>query len=288
MKVRTKYGSLLLKDWRISKRAMMAPIWFVVAFYLLMAFGYLMSDYDSNFHLSFYGTDSQTLFGDPQRAAVLATMTNFGLVVTTGFMCLIFAISIAGGALNRDVQKNSEIFFRSQPVSLWAITSSKFLVLVVGAVLINTAIGLFNFIVYNAFAKIVFGTGNLPAALAGLLTGLIGTGSCILVFGSMAFLLSSIFRQRAVGFGAAIVAGLSIAATLLNHIYGMNLPNLGKAILELGSDILRFDRVAQFTGPADAWQQVLNWMLVKRLVLSGLFFVVATYLYQLREIKQAD
>jgi hypothetical protein len=283
-----KFTALLRKDWLVSRRMLLVPVWFTLVSYILLGVAYLSSSSNSNVHIGFYGVDSKVILNRPEVGPAVFLGTNYALVISTGLMCLIFGIIVAGSALNRDLQRNCEVFYRSQPVPLWWLTGSKFIVSVFGAIAALAAISLVNFLAYNGFTWIMFRAGDLAGSLTGLLQGLVACGSVIVFLGGISFMMSGVFRQRAIGITIGLVAGVSVLTTIINSLNGLDIPVLSGVIFNMVSDIVNFSRLSPTMHGQQSWGDILGWMFWRRLILAGLFFIVGSLVYQVREIRQSE
>ncbi|MBC8386058.1 MAG: ABC-2 transporter permease, partial [Candidatus Cloacimonetes bacterium] len=189
--------ALLTKDFQINKKTLLMPFWITAGFYLLMIIGVLIAYFRGDFQFSFSHFD-----GGPPVPAI-NYIANLTIAAFPGFLCMIFSIMIMQGALNEDLRRKCELFHRSQPVSIWERTGSKFLVGTIGNWLVFLVIVIFNFIVINTIF-ISLGQFTFNTAIIGLLQSVIVMLRYTILIGSVAFFFSSIFKDKAFFKGIAL------------------------------------------------------------------------------------
>jgi hypothetical protein len=277
--------ALVRKDWYVSRRQLLMPLWFVIGAILFIGIAYLASS--DNVRLGFYQVNVREVSADPGMVQAMAYGTNYGMTMATGVLCLIFLFMLGGSALNRDTQRNCEVFYRSQPISLWAITSSKFIVNVLGLVVMHIVISIITFVLSNGFTWFFYRSWCFGPAFSGFAQGIVQFASVIVFVGSMAMFCSALFRHRAVGIGIAFIAGISIITVLVNQMYHMKLPVLFAILVQMNRDV--FDTgLMMLRNGYHSWSDVFQWLFWKRWLLSALFFAVSSWIYQIREIRQSE
>jgi len=280
-----KFKALLIKDLQISKKTLLIPIWITAGFYLLIllisAVAYFSGDL--NFDLG-------NIQGTPP-SDMINYIANIAIMGFPGFMSLIFIIILTQGALNENIRNNSELFHRSQPVSIWLQSVSRYIVGILGNWFVLFAIALFNFVVVAIIVaiadKFIF-----TMALTGMVQSVISYMKTGLIIGSMTFFCSAVFKDKAFLQGLAIVVGVQFLFMILNPLLGWHLPLPLSYIIKLvnasnpttiESHVLN-ENVAFFI--TEVWKKVLiNWNTLLQIGVSGVLFVVATFIYKSKEIK---
>ncbi|MCK4655068.1 MAG: hypothetical protein KAU01_11560 [Candidatus Cloacimonetes bacterium] len=280
-----KFKTLIIKDLWIYKKSLLIPFWITAGFYILiiLSFGVAYFKGDLNFNML-----------DIQEASPLSAVNyivNFAIVWFPGLMSLIFTVMLTQGALNEDVRKNCELFHRSQPVSVWYRTGSKYLTGIVGNWVVLLIIALFNFIVINIilalFHQCVFST-----AFAGLVQSYISFIKTGLIIGSITFFLSVVFKDKAFLQGFAVLLAVQILFLILNTLLNWKLPLPLSYLVKL----LKTTSIEEFEVDASIeeisnfisrnWNAILfNWKTLVQLVFSGVLFAGATLIYKSKEIK---
>jgi hypothetical protein len=231
-----------------------------------------------------------------------------------GFLGIIFGIPIMGSCtfiLNYDVKAKCELFHRSQPVSVWKLTASRFLVTIGGLIVLSLFAGLLQLIFSNILLIMYTPMQvNLWLAFNGILLSWIHMSISILVIGSIGFLLSAIFKEGSFGKGALALGALEIAVFVLNYFLDLGIPSPFKGLMRLMfSNINNFvsnfpncnyafnvsNNQAQSVYPASvpsqseilttAWSTVFTWGVALKLAVCGALFTLATCIYHRREVQ---
>ncbi|MCF7794422.1 MAG: hypothetical protein K9N09_11470 [Candidatus Cloacimonetes bacterium] len=186
-----KFKALMIKDYFICKKTLFVPFWITLAFYALillsMAVGYFRGD------LNISGLE---FMQDDMEIPTLIYMINMVMVSLPGFVALLFTITLTQSALNDDLKRNCELFHRSQPVSYWLRSLSKYTVTIGGNWVVLLAIVIFNYLIANIILAFL-GQFSLIASLNGMLVSFLYFAKITLLIGSITFFLSSIFKDKA-------------------------------------------------------------------------------------------
>ena len=108
-----KFKALLKKDLQISKKTLMIPLWITAGFYLLILLISAVAYFTGDLNL-----DLGNIQGAPP-SEMINYIANLAIMGFPGLISLIFIIILTQGALNENIRNNSELFHRSQPVSIW-------------------------------------------------------------------------------------------------------------------------------------------------------------------------
>lgn len=280
-----KFKALIKKDLQISKKTLMIPIWITAGFYLLIllvsAVGYIKGD------LNLGLGDIQ---GTPP-SEMINYIANLAIMGLPGIISLIFIIILTQGALNENIRNNSELFHRSQPVSIWYQSASRFIVGIAGNWFVLFAIAIFNFIIVAiilaATDKFIF-----SIAISGMAQSVISFMKTGLIIGSLTFFCSAVFKDKAFLQGLAIIVGVQFLFIILNMLMQWHLPLPLSYLIKListatpssiGPEVFS-ENVNYYI--SDIWKKILiNWNTLLQIGVSGVLFVGATLIYKSREIK---
>jgi len=280
-----KFKTLLIKDWYISKKSLLMPFWITAGFYILIvlavAVGYFRGD------IPF---DELGMEGEMAIPAIIYAI-NIGLFSLPGFIILIFTITLTQSALNEDVRKNCELFHRSQPVSVWWRSLSKYTIGIGGNWAVLLVIAIFNYIVINTILAF-FGQTNFYASLSGFAQGFLSFAKIGLLLGSLTYFCSAVFKDKAFFQGVAILLGINFLFLIVNVLMGWKLPLPLKYIIDLFS----FTSFSNFDGDPTMinlpemingmWNKLIfNWKTVLQVGVSGALFAAATLIYDHKEVK---
>ncbi len=279
-----KFKALIWKDYHIHKKTLFIPFWIVLGFYALillsLAVGYFRGD------LQFAQFDTEDII-----VPSMILFINAILVGLPGFIAVLFTITLSQSALNDDLKRNCELFHRSQPVSYWLRSLSKFTVTIGGNWLVLLIIAVFNYLVANSILA-YFGQFSLAASMHGILLSFVYFVKISLLIGSITFLLSAIFKDKAFFTGVGILLGIQFLFIILNALLGWQLPLPLKYIsglFEMGSQfqiqgdptMIDYDVLVK-----ESWKLTLfNWKTLFQLAVSGILFAISTWLYNIKEVK---
>jgi len=280
-----KFKTLIRKDWIISKKTLLMPFWITSGFYLLIILGIV---------IAFYKGDVQSkLFDFPIDTPInaISYIANLSVVGLPGLMSIIFTIMLMQGALNEDIRRNCELFHRSQPVSIWLRTGSKFYVGLLGNWIVLFLITLFTFIIINIILAIIH-QFNFYVAVSGMLQALTAFIKTGLIIGSFTFFCSAIFKDKAFLKGLSILVAIQVLFLIFNSLFGWNLPLPLSYLLKLITidagqrALVGIDEFETAKIIGDAWNKILlNWKTLYQILFSGALFAGATLIYKNKEIK---
>lgn len=281
-----KFKALLIKDYRINKKTLLIPFWIVGGFYALIILsvtaGYFKGD------LNF--VDLQLVMKDG-KVPTLIYMFNMMIMGLPGFIALLFTITLTQSALNEDIRHNCELFHRSQPVSFWKRSLSKFIVSIGGNWLVLLIIAVFNYLVVNIILAF-FGQFSLSASLSGMLVAFFYFVKITLLIGSITFFLSAVFKDKAFFTGLGIMLGIQFLFLILNALLGWKLPlplSYFNDLLTIRSQVEFDDNpmlISYLDFARETWKlAIFNWKSLLQVAVSGVFFSLATFIYKSREVK---
>lgn len=280
-----KFKALIIKDLQINKKTLMIPLWITAGFYLLVLLISAVSYFFGNLNL-----DLGNIQGTPPSEMV-NYIVNIAIMALPGLISLIFIIILTQSALNENIRNNSELFHRSQPVSIWYQSASRYIVGIAGNWLVLFAIALFNFLIVAIILavtdKFIFST-----ALAGMAQSVVSFMKTGLIIGSLAFFCSAVFKDKAFMQGLAIVVGVQFLFMILNALLQWHLPLPLSYIIKLVNSSTSASVNTEFVNDnivmyiRESWKRLLiNWNTLLQIGVSGAMFVGATLIYKSREIK---
>ena len=280
-----KFIALLKKDLQISKKTLLIPLWITAGFYLLILLISAVAYFTGDLNL-----DLGNIQGAPP-SEMINYIANLAIMGFPGLMSLIFIIILTQGALNENVKNNSELFHRSQPVSIWYQSASRYIVGIAGNWFALFVIAIFNFIVIAIILavtdKFIFGI-----AISGMAQSVISFMKTGLIIGSITFFFSAVFKDKAFLQGLAIIVGVQFLFIILNALMQWHLPLPLSYIMKLVNASTPTTIEPEVFGEnvsyyiMEIWKRILiNWNTLLQVVVSGVLFVGATLIYKSREIK---
>lgn len=280
-----KFKALIRKDLQISKKTLMIPFWIIAGFYLLMILISAVAYFTGDMNM-----DLGNIQGTPP-SEMINYIANIAIMGFPGLLSLIFIIILTQGALNENIRNNSELFHRSQPVSLWYQSASRYIVGIAGNWLVLLTIAIFNFIVV-AIILAIADKFIFTAAISGLAQSIISFMKTGLIIGSLTFFCSAVFKDKAFLQGLAIVVGIQFLFLILNVLMGWSLPLPLSYLMKLINASSPTTIEPEVFGEnvsfyiAEIWKKILiNWNTLLQVAVSGVLFVGATLIYKSREIK---
>lgn len=306
------FSGLVLKELRANKKHLMIPVWYLLVSYILIAISMTIA--------TVRGEENITINGIPLKLianADLHVMMSFAVQAAMffGFLGFGFAITViilSSTMLNQDIKNKCELFHRSQPVSAWQISGSRFIAGVGGPIALAFILGIVHLILSVLVVGIMTPMKiNLWMSMNGFILSWAHFSIAILVLGSILFLASSIFRENAFGIVTGGMCAIQVVQFFLNKAYNWKLSyifteayqlimsgilNVKKSLpsaREFG--VVSADQVGQapdfskFAMPdhflSDMWGTLFTWEIFLKLMLCLIMFVVATNIYRKREVQ---
>jgi len=282
-----KFKALLKKDLWINKKTLMMPIWIILGYYLLTLVGLGIAYFRADFQLSLGDID----FSDAPSLYILSYAVGAGIMSFPLALAMIFTLITTQSGLNEDIRRNSELFHRSQPVSVWLRSLSKYISGIGGNWLTYLAIGVFNLLIV-LIVLIVMHQLNLVFLLSGWLQAFVGMMKMTMIIGSICFFFSAIFKDKAFLQGLAIIVGVQFLLLIMNFLFGWNLPLPLNYVYELFKTNT-FTKIESIVTESEVmhlinrnWQElVFSWRNLVQIMFSAVLFIFSTLIYKRKEIK---
>jgi len=308
----TSFKALVIKDLQANRKALMVPIWYLLGMYVFMAGSMIFASASGNNSMVINGIPLSLLANENVHKIMSFIMQS---AMFFGFLGVIFAISmsmISSTMLNQDIKHKCELFHRSQPVSVWQNTASRFIAGIGGPLALAFVIGIVNMLLSNLLASILTPMRvDWWMSANGFLLSWLHFSIALMVLGSILFLLSSIFKDNAFGLGIGGLGALQLVAFILNKIYGWHLPYiLNKTYQLIMSGILKIQTVlptsqqfgivsigtkgqepdlASFIVPGNflpiMWGTLFTWDIAFKFLFCAVMFGLATFIYHRREVQ---
>jgi len=262
--------TLLLTEYQKRKSSYWWPVWIIAGLTLLSLIAALVAWIIESPNIVMYGSDGSR---EGLRIGMYGVMFSFSMV-----FALFMALS-AQSSLNREKQLGSDLFFRSQPVCTWKVTAIKYLMHIFGSSLLLLGVGII-FAIILSIVSVFFADGfYLGQALYGTFLGWLTYLKVALVFGSMFFFFSAVFKNNALILGLAglgILEGLfSIVEAIFRH--NISMPNIFESIVSMigtiGLDEIEEINMSIVMG---------DYRILFGLLFAGLCYVGATMIYKYR------
>lgn len=304
--------ALIIKDLNANRKALMVPIWYLLGSYTIMTITMLFASASGKGDMSM-GAFPVEWLQNPKLYGITSFAMQAGIFFS--FLAFVFAVCISitsSTMLNQDIKYKSEIFHRSQPVSIWQITGARYIAGVIGPLALAFVIGIINMLLFTILVSMITPLHvNLWMSLNGFLLSWLHFSALLMVFGSILFVFSGMFRENAFGLGLGGLGVLHVLAYVLNEIYGWKIPYILKVIYNLlvsgfikvqsaiptpqqfglvisnqggkGIDYSTFVIPSNFL--PDLWATLFTWEMAFKLLLCIALFGFATFLYQKRDVQ---
>ncbi len=294
---------LIKKDLIISKKSMYAPAMLVAGTWVLILIGMLIGKlrgdaFNPAIILSQITVENSADIGGPFfyfMHYVSAFMISIFSMVFIGF--------VSGDALNLDIKLKCELFYRTQPVSVWCNTFSKYIVSIFGFMAITFAVVLVNYLLLNISLYPFYKTIYWKMGLIGISQSFLSMINATIFLGSFAFLCSAIFKNYSFMKGLGILLVIDIVFSVLEFIFSWKLVSPLSGFWEMLSQGMSFTDFPIHIGDHQTqklssdvvgiipeiirreWKAIFAVKKLLILAVSAVFYGAATLLYKLREIK---
>jgi MFS family permease len=307
----TSLKALIIKDLQANRKVLLIPIWFVLSMYAVLAVSIAYATTSGNTNMYVSGIPLDLLANENLHRMMSFVMQSAMFIGSLGMIFAMSMLIISSSLLNQDIKRKCELFHRSQPVSVWQITASRFIAGIGGLLGLALAIGVFNMILSNILAMSLTPMRvDWWMSINGLVLSWLHFSIAMLVLGSSLFLFSSIFRDNAFIIGYGSLGLIQVITIILNKLYGWKIPYILSAIFKLiMSGILSISSVlptsqqfglitvrtgqepnlASFIVPEhflyNLWTTLFTWNIAFKLLFCVVMFVLATCIYHRREVQ---
>ncbi|MDP8210400.1 MAG: hypothetical protein RAO94_14035 [Candidatus Stygibacter australis] len=290
-----KFAAQIKNDYRIHQKSILSPIilFLVIDFLAIITFFIMKSKLGLDFQ-DFMSINIQTDGADLSMISEsFWYMIGMGVLGFAGFVMVIVSLSIGNQSLNMEKFRKCEIFYRSQPVSIWLYSFSKYLIAVAAPIIVLFIVGIFNLILVVPFVNQIIRFDFIDA-ISGLIVSFLLYSRSIIVVGSIGFMMSGIFKEKA--FMKLILIAISIQLIIVFAHLSFDTPLLdifkyiGKLISPLHGvkDMIDFENlesVMDFRQAINARILLFNWHSALQIIASGIFFVLGVFAYSKKEVN---
>jgi len=220
-------------------------------------------------------------------------ITGLGVLIFAGFVQGLTALSIGNQSLNLEKARKCEIFYRSQPVSIWHYSLSKYIVALVGPIIILILTGMINLLLVIPFLNPIF-PFKIGDALSGLSVSILLYSRSIIVLGSIGFLVSGIFKEKAFLKLVLILVSAQLVIVFSHFSIGTPMYDIFQYIVRLINPLYNMDSmvnlnnlesVVDFRMIMNSRVLLFNWHSALQIIASGAFFVLGVFAYSRKEVN---
>jgi len=286
----------LKNDLRINKRNLINPIILFIIIDVLAILAYFIFKHNTGMSYE----DLMTITMDADLGAnlgefprLLWTTAGMGVVSFVGLIMVILSLSLNSSALNLDNFRKCEIFYRSQPISVWQYAGSRYLVGIFAPLAIMIAVGLFNLVLVIPFLAPLVGFEFLPS-LHGLFSSIFIYFRSMLVLGSLSFLASAIFREKA--FMKMLLFFIAVQVMFVFAHFSLDVPmvDIFGYLIKLINPLQNFTKVSGIANMESldgvysflSMRNIMfNWHCLLQVISSAVFFVSGVFIYSRKEVN---
>lgn len=292
----SKFLTQLKNDLRLNKRTLLNPLIIFVILDILAIIAFFIFKFHTG--LSYneminLDIEAQMEISSPEFMKLAWRMIGMGAVGIAGFIMVIVGLSMGGSALNLDHFRKCEIFYRAQPVSVWQYAGSKFLVVVLGPAIIMIVIGIINLTLLIPFLAPVIKVSIIQAFWGILSSSLLYLRSLIVV-GSIGFLASAIFREKALQKLVMFIFALQLAMLFCHIVMGIEMIDIVHYLFMLINplqDLVDFsnletaENINEILAYFNISRLFFNWHTLLQIAASAVFFTGGVFIYSRKEIN---
>ncbi len=143
----------------------------------------------------------------------------FGMSMFMAFIFTLFMIINAQNSLSKEKELGCELFYRCQPVNAWPYTAAKYLMHIYVNIVLLLGAGIILAIVMAVVSFATVGGFYPGAALQGMFLGVVIYLKICLVFGSLYYLFSSLFRNNAFIKGTALLGVIELLFLMIERLF---------------------------------------------------------------------
>jgi hypothetical protein len=262
--------TLLMVEYKKRKSAYWWPVWIIAGLTALTVVALIIALIVESPDIVMYDTDASPM---GLRIGMYGTMFSFGIIF------LAFMGLGAQTSLNREKQLGSDLFFRCQPVSFWKVTGVKYFMHVYASSILLLALGIAFAVIMTVVSAFFINGFYLGNALYGAFLGWLNYLKLAMVFGSLCFLFSAIFKNNALLLGAAALGILEGLFAIIEVIFRntIQLPDvfvsLGRMVGNMGLDDIDTVNMGMIMG---------DWRILLGVLFAAACYVTGSLIYKLR------
>lgn len=268
----SKFLTLLRTEYKKRKSSYWIPVWIIFGITATSLVAALIASIGNWADIQIGMMDMSYDFEDMQGGMRLGA---YGSMMFLIIVFLVFLIINASSSLSKEKQLGCDLFYRCQPVSIWAITAAKYLMHVFASTVWLIGVGLIYILILTIVSSATLGGFYLGSTLIGLLMGVILYLKVCLVFGSLFFLFSAIFKNNSLIKGAAVLGIVEFVFFILEELTRntIKLPSVYGSLASLLGN-LNFEE-----GPTIG-AMVWDYRILISLLLAGACYIAATLIYK--------
>ncbi|MCK9308994.1 MAG: hypothetical protein M0P99_01830 [Candidatus Cloacimonetes bacterium] len=278
---------LLKKEWQTNRHTFLIPLWFICGFYGIGILGFLINLIKGNKMVAVFST----LNMPPNMKELYLFSSSASFVIGLGFIAMISSIILADSLINGGYKRKCEILHLSQPVSMPKIIAAKYLFMTLGTMLLLAIVSFVNSMVLSVFFNINSGAHMYFGIVAWAQT-FVQSCFTVLFISSLYWMFAGLFKRRSFVMGTLTILAIQIAIGILNYTANLQIPSLISYIVKLSTVQLNMDLslylkdLGVFSAAVEGrWKYLLDAYTLQRVILSAVFFLLGSWLYNTRELS---
>ncbi|GAB1468579.1 hypothetical protein MASR2M64_13150 [Candidatus Cloacimonadota bacterium] len=282
-----QFRALLKKEWQTNRHTFLIPLWFICGFYGIGILGFLINLIKGNKMVAVFST----LNMPPNMKELYLFSSSASFVIGLGFIAMISSIILADSLINGGYKRKCEILHLSQPVSMPKIIAAKYLFMTLGTMLLLAIVSFVNSMVLSVFFNINSGAHMYFGIVAWAQT-FVQSCFTVLFISSLYWMFAGLFKRRSFVMGTLTILAIQIAIGILNYTANLQIPSLISYIVKLSTVQLNMDLslylkdLGVFSAAVEGrWKYLLDAYTLQRVILSAVFFLLGSWLYNTRELS---
>ncbi|MEA2077332.1 MAG: hypothetical protein U9O95_04870 [Candidatus Marinimicrobia bacterium] len=266
------YLTLLKTEYIKRKSSYWLPVWIVAGIVLLVlviSITAMVAHWDEieigmiNMAFDYEDIQDGVMFG------------TYGSMILVVFVFSIFLLIMSQSSLSKEKELGCELFYRCQPVNIWICTAAKYLMHVFAGAVFLLGLGLILGLIMAIVLASTMGGFYLGSAIVGSLLGVVLYLKIALVFGSLFFLFSSIFKNNAFLKGTIFLGLIDLVFFLIEEITRntINMPSIYEGLVALLGNL-------NVDADLSLGYVLADYRLLIALVFAGACYAGATLIYK--------
>ncbi len=223
---------------------------------------------------------------------VLMVVGYFMTVFTLGIFGVFVGMIRASTTLNYEKRMGYELFYRTQPVSIWARTGSKYINSILGAFVSAMIVAFVNYIAMSVIFSTQFVNNGLVwnSLFRGFTAGCITAIGPALLFGSLGFLTSAVFTRMALMKGAFVLLALGFIE-VMTKLAGIKFLSIFSYLMKMAQELLQPSSIVpKAIENISSIQEIpiKSFFYTEQIwiiLFSAVVFVGATYIFKYKKIE---
>jgi hypothetical protein len=227
---------LLKNEYQKRRSSYWMPVWIIAgisALIALLVLGAVIGNWD-NIQLGF-----GYLPFDFESVGIGVRIAVYGIMMSMSIVFILFMLMNTQSSLSKEKELGCELFYRCQPVSRWSVTGVKYLMHTYASGLLLLGLGLIVALIAAIVTACTVGGFFLGNAVYGALLGFLTFLKFCLVFGSLYFFFSAVFKNNAFVKGTILLGIIELVFFLIETLFrkAIILPNIFTNLFALVGDL---------------------------------------------------